>query len=239
MAALRRTTQRKLHTNFRKLGSNEDAKVLQRFFKQKDAPSDIFLGIRMPVIRKWVSQHSSLAEREWSSFITSNYHEERMAGLLLIVKAFEREKEEIHQQRLFDLYVAYMPYINNWDLVDCTCRFIVGPHLQSRNRSILNKWAVDSSLWVRRIAIVSTLHFIMRCKDCTSSYEVAELLLGDKEDLIHKATGWVLREAWKKEPKIAEQFLRTHRERMSRTTLRYAIERMPPELRVSYLTGKF
>ncbi|HYE71729.1 MAG TPA: DNA alkylation repair protein, partial [Blastocatellia bacterium] len=123
---------------------------------------------------------------------------------------------------------------NNWDLVDCTAPQIVGAHLLNRDRRILYRLTKSKSLWERRISIIATFQFIRR-NDFSDTLNIAELLLSDKEDLIHKATGWMLREVGKRDLKAEKDFLNIHCHRMPRTMLRYAIERFPEEERQKYL----
>jgi 3-methyladenine DNA glycosylase AlkD len=161
-----------------------------------------------------------------------------MTALLILVEQFKRGGME-HRQRVYDLYLRNTAWINNWDLVDASAEYIVGPWLEGRadQMAVLTRLAQSRSVWERRIAMLATFHDIKQ-KDPAAGFAVAELLLRDKHDLIQKAVGWMLREIGKRCSLEAEElFLQEHYQRMARTTLRYAIERFPPEKRVAYLAG--
>ena len=138
---------------------------------------------------------------------------------------------------MFDNYLSMRRFVNNWDLVDSSAHKIVGPQLVGRDRSLLYDLAASDDLWDRRIAIMSTYHFI-REGDFEDTLRIAELLLDDDEDLIHKAVGWMLREVGNRERNIEEEFLREHYMNMPRTMLRYAIEKFPEQRRKAYLDGR-
>jgi 3-methyladenine DNA glycosylase AlkD len=160
-------------------------------------------------------------------------HEERLLALLLLVDAFQRA-DEADQKRLYTVYLDHTAFINNWDLVDSSAPQIVGGFLQDRSRAPLRRLARSRSLWERRIAIVATHHFIRR-GDLDDTFGIAELLLDDEHDLIHKAVGWMLREAGKRDGAALRRFLNGRSSRMPRTMLRYAIERFPAAERLEYL----
>lgn len=136
---------------------------------------------------------------------------------------------------MYDYYLAHRKQVNNWDLVDSSASYIVGHYLFDRNRSVLKKLVLSSNLWERRIAIVST-HYFIRKKDFPTTLTLAEKLLHDKEDLIHKATGWMLREVGKQSEEVLRAFLDQHASKMPRTMLRYSLERLSPEVRKYYMT---
>lgn len=221
------------------LGSPEKAAFLSRFFKTgkgQYGEGDVFLGISMPEIREIIKKYTSLSIDEWTELLQSPYHEFRIAALIGLMKQFQKaKKDELTQQRIFDIYLSNLNYINNWDLVDVTCRDIVGAFLLNKERSILFELAKRPHLWSQRVAIVSTWYFISR-NQFTDTLQLSELLLSHKHDLIHKAVGWMLREVGKRDELVLEEFLDTHVKQMPRTALRYAIERFPESKRKYYLT---
>jgi 3-methyladenine DNA glycosylase AlkD len=229
-----------LQKTFRKLGSPEIANHSQRFFKTGKGQygyGDIFLGIRTPLIRKFVKDNLDINISDTKKFIRSKYHEERMLGLLILVNKYSKSKDEEEKEKIFNLYVSSFKYINNWDLVDVTSPHVVGKHLMDKDRSILYEWAKSEDLWTKRIAIVSNWWFI-RNRDLKDVFKISKILLNDEHDLIHKAVGWMLREAGKKDLATTEVFMKKHYQQMPRTMLRYAIERYPEAKRQKYLRGK-
>ncbi|MGH1537136.1 MAG: DNA alkylation repair protein [Gammaproteobacteria bacterium] len=209
-----------------------------RYFKTGKgdyAEGDKFLGIRVPVLRKHVKQFSDLSLIEIHKLLMSVYHEERLCALFLLVHKYENSKYE--KSVVFKLYLENTQYINNWDLVDSSAYKIVGAHLLDKNKSPLYKLVRSKNLWERRIAIISTLHFIKNQK-FDDALEISKQLLNDKEDLIHKAVGWMLREIGKQAPQVEREFLHNRYKKMPRTMLRYAIEKFPEVERKKYLQGK-
>ena len=224
--------------HLQKMGDKEDAKFLQKFFKTgpgQYGEGDIFLGIRVPALRKLAKEYKSLPIKEISYLLHSPYHEVRLFALISLVNAFTKADEPT-RKRIYDLYLANTKHINNWDLVDLSAPNIVGAYLLEKSRKPLYQLAKSKILWERRIAVLATFYFI-KSYQYEDSFKIAEILLGDKEDLIHKAVGWMLREIGKRNTDIAENFLRTHCRTMPRTMLRYAIEKFPPEKRKNYLAG--
>ena len=189
----------------------------------------------MPVLRKLVKRVRNVSLKETTKLLKSPYHEARHLALLMLVDRYTRA-DSSERNRIFECYVSHTQYINNWDLVDCSAHRIVGPHLHERDRGLLFKFADSESLWERRIAIFSTLHFIKQ-NDFSDTLKLARILLKDDQDLIHKVVGWMLRELGKKDKKLADKFLRRHYRDMPRTMLRYAIEKHPEEQRQAYLKG--
>jgi len=167
------------------------------------------------------------------ALLQSPWHESRLLALLLMVDRFKRESEE-ERRRLYHLYLEQSSQINNWDLVDSSAEHIVGGWLMQRSREPLHKLAASENLWQRRISIIATFHFIKQGA-FDETLKLAEQLLADDHDLIHKAVGWMLREVGKRDRAVEEQFLRLHLQKMPRTTLRYAIEHFPEPLRQRYL----
>ena len=214
------------------------AKNLQRFFKtgpEEYGEGDIFMGIRVPQLRKLVRKFKKTSLKELQVLLRSPIHEERLMALLLLVQIFSDSKDEM-QERTYRLYLENTGYINNWDLVDVTAPNIVGAYLFSRKRDPIYTLARSDSLWERRIAIMATFYFIKR-NDFGDTLNIADLLIDDKEDLIHKALGWMLREIGKCDLNAEETFLKKRYKTMPRTMLRYAIEKFPEEKRKDYLKG--
>jgi 3-methyladenine DNA glycosylase AlkD len=215
----------------------EKAKSLQRFFKTgpgQYGEGDQFYGIVVPSIRKVVKAHLCAAEDDLLDLLHSLYHEERMAALFILVSQYKRGDAR-KKEAIFQLYLANTFRINNWDLVDLTAPHIIGQHLYGRDTSLLTKLAMSENLWERRIAMLATLYFIQE-GESRETLRIAELLLRDSHDLIHKAVGWMLREVGKRcSLKDECDFLDIHAETMPRTMLRYAIERFPEKLRLQYL----
>ncbi|HEU5234573.1 MAG TPA: DNA alkylation repair protein [Terriglobales bacterium] len=216
------------------------AKNLAWFFKTgkgEYGEGDQFCGITVPALRKIASRYRDLKLSDMKKLLGSAIHEHRLAALLILVEQYKRADASA-RGNIFDFYLANTRCINNWDLVDASARDVVGEHLASRSRKILYTLAKSADLWERRIAIIATHAFIRR-GDLTDAFNISELLLGDKHDLIHKAVGWMLREAGKQSEPQLVRFLKTHYSAMARTTLRYAIERMPETVRKRYLRGEF
>jgi 3-methyladenine DNA glycosylase AlkD len=166
----------------------------------------------------------------------SPFHEARLLALLILVHQYASATGTAERVSIYRAYLANTRFINNWDLVDCSAEHIVGAHLSTRSKKPIYRLAGSSSLWERRIAVMSTFHFI-RKGDFEETLKVAQLLLRDREDLIQKAVGWMLREVGNRNLKAEEAFLRTRYRRMPRTMLRYAIEKFDEPKRLAYLRG--
>ncbi len=223
----------------RGLGDPEAAEFLGRFFKTKPGEygeGDRFLGIRVPVLRKLARKHQALGLSDCRALLVSPYHEARLLALLILVRAYDRGDEE-RRAAIYRLYLDHLAYVNNWDLVDCSAEHIVGRHLEAGDKAILYDLARSSSVWERRIAIMATFRYV-KAGSFEETLRIADMLLQDPHDLIHKAVGWMLREVGKRDRVVAEAFLRPRYRRMPRTMLRYAIERYPEELRQRYLRGE-
>lgn len=227
-----------LRRKLRALGTVERAAVSRSFFKTgpgQYGEGDRFLGVTVPDTRRLAREAGDLPLAEVLTLLRSPIHEERLLALLILVRRYEkggpRERREI-----YSLYLAHTARINNWDLVDLSAPNIVGVHLVERSRRILYRLAKSPDLWERRIAILATLSFI-RNRDFADALSIAEILLHDGHDLIHKAVGWMLREVGKGDQAVLEGFLKQHGRQMPRTMLRYAIERFPESLRQAYLKG--
>ena len=232
-------TATEIRACLRSLADPSIAEHSQRFFKTgkgEYGEGDRFLGIRVPVIRKQVRKHRALSTDETMLLLKSPFHEERLFAVLMLVDKFAQADEPARKE-IYDLYLANSSYVNNWDLVDSSASQIVGQFLYDKDRQQLSVLAQSDNIWHRRIAIMATFHFI-RQNDFTDTLRLATLLLEDKEDLIHKAVGWMLREVGKRDMSVAEVFLRKHYKKMERTMLRYAIEKFDSDKSVSYLQGR-
>jgi 3-methyladenine DNA glycosylase AlkD len=220
----------------RRLGDFQDARFLQGFFKTAPGEygaGDRFRGIRVPVLRRLARQFAALPMPAVLRLLGSPWHEDRLLALLLLVRRFERGTVP-ERDRIAAAYLRHTRHVNNWDLVDLSAPNIVGAWLLRRDASLLDRLAGSGSLWERRIAVVATLAFL-RAGRLQPTFAIARRLLADREDLIHKATGWMLREAGKREPAALRRFLARHAARMPRTMLRYAIERLPAAERRRWL----
>ncbi len=229
----------KASEEIRKLADEGIAKHSLRFFKTDKGEygyGDIFLGVRAPKIRLIAKKHIDISLADMKILIKSKYHEERFLGLIILVNKYSKTKDNETRNQLYNIYVSSFKYINNWDLVDVTCAHVIGKHLMDKDRSILYTWAKSEDLWTKRIAIVST-HCFIRKNELQDTFKIAEILLNDEHDLIHKAVGWMLREAGKRDLEKEEIFLKKYYNIMPRTMLRYAIERFPEPKRQKYLRG--
>ena len=209
-----------------------------RFFKTgpgQYGEGDKFLGLTVPQMRKLVRKYRSLDDDDALELLASPWHEERLVALLLLVDGYKRGDEE-RRRRIHRAYLANARWINNWDLVDASAEHVVGPHMKAKEIAVLERLARSNNIWERRIAIVSTFHFIKR-NEFRPTLRIATMLLTDSHDLIHKAVGWMLREVGKRDRKTIDSFLKKHYRKMPRTMLRYAIERHPERIRKQYLAG--
>jgi len=225
--------------SLQKLADKNTAEVLQRFFKTgagEYGEGDVFIGIKVPPLRKLAAEFQDTPLKSVRRLLKSDIHEERTLALMILVRQFARADENV-RERIYDFYVAHTSFINNWDLVDGSAPYIVGPFLWKRDRSPLYVLAKSTSLWERRIAILSTFYFI-RQNDFVDALKISEVLVADEHDLIHKAVGWMLREIGKRDRAVEESFLKTRCRTMPRTMLRYAIERFPEPHRRRYLLGR-
>jgi 3-methyladenine DNA glycosylase AlkD len=230
---------RTVRRGLRKLGTKERARAAQRYFKTgpgEYGEGDVFIGVAVPALRRLARDAAAIKVADALKLLKSRVHEERLLALLLLVRHYEKNDDAM-KTRVYKSYLANTRYINNWDLVDLSAPNIVGAHLLERSRAPLHRLAQSKNLWERRIAILATFRFI-RERDFADALKIARKLLGDEHDLIHKATGWMLREIGKRDQAAAEAFLARHCRTMPRTMLRYAIERFPPMKRRRYLDGK-
>ena len=226
-------------TQLKALSSEERAVITRQFFKTgvgTYSEHDEFIGIRVPQLRQLAREHLSLSLPNTLKLLDSPIHEQRHLALLIWTLQYKRKSTtDSERERIFGAYVSSWKHINNWDLVDTTTPHIMGEHLVNRPRDILSQWSIDTNLWKRRMSIVATWAFIKR-GDLDDTFTLATTLLRDKEDLMHKAVGWMLREAGKRDRNRLSDYLEIHRHDMPRTMLRYSIEKFTHEERRYFLS---
>ncbi len=219
--------------------SKDKALILARFFKTgkgQYGEGDRFHGITVPDQRAIAKKHCTSTDKQTIiRLMDSAYHEERLTGIFILNQKFTEARKKGEEKQWVNLYLKKANRVNNWDLVDSSAHIILGQWLEDKDRSILYSLATDKLLWKNRIAVVATLHFI-RKNDLKDILKISEMMLEHKHDLIHKATGWMLREAWKKDAATVEKFLNQHAHHMPRTMLRYAIEKISESKRKRYLS---
>ncbi len=218
----------------------ERARNLAWFFKTgagQYGEGDQFLGITVPAQRKIARSYRHLPLSDLKKLLDSPIHEHRFTALTILVAKYQAGDLQTRAE-VFDFYLQNAKLVNNWDLVDASSPYIVGEHLLARSRKVLYRLAKSRNLWERRIAMVSTLAFIRR-GEIADVFALAKLMLQDEHDLMHKATGWMLREAGKRSLPDLLAFLAAHYTALPRTALRYAIERLPEEQRRRALRGQF
>ena len=232
------TDIRRVRRELRALADAARAPALARFFQARPGgygEGDRFLGLRVPQVRALARAHRTLERQAVLELLRSEWHEERLLALLMLIDQYRRgetsDREAIHLA-----YLAHTRFVDNWDLVDVSAEHLLGAHLDAGRLDLLDRLAASSSLWERRMAMLATFHWIRKGR-IDPALHVAGLLLHDREDLIHKAVGWMLREAHRRDPALAEALLREHCTTMPRTMLRYAIERFPAAVRRRYLAG--
>lgn len=232
-------THKDVQAALRKHINPEKAAFFPRFFKTgpgEYGEGDMFLGITVPNVREAIKPYRELPLSEVKKLLTSKWHEDRLAALLILVWQYPKANEAT-QKDIYNFYLAHTAHINNWDLVDCSAEYIVGAYLMHKleKMTVLTQLARSSSLWERRIAILSTFHYIKKGK-AEEALEVTDILLHDQHNLIQKATGWMLREIGKRvDQEVLLAYLNDHAHDMPRTTLRYAIEHLSPEQRAQYM----
>jgi 3-methyladenine DNA glycosylase AlkD len=221
--------------------NKEKAQLLQRFFKTgkgEYGEGDIFIGIVVPNQRIVAKKYLALPLSEIKQLLSNKIHEYRLTALLILTYQYPKADEK-NQKKIVDFYLKNTRYINNWDLIDLSSVEILGEYFLKHHayKKILYKFAKSKSLWEKRISIITTFTFI-RNRQFDDSLKIAEILLNDNEDLIHKAVGWMLREIGKRDLKTEEKFLKKRYRKMPRTMLRYAIEKFPEKKRQFYLLKK-
>ncbi len=230
---------KEIKEKLQKLANKKRAAQSRRYFKTgpgEYGEGDIFVGIRVPELRKLSSAYRDIPLEATEILLNSSIHEERLLALLILVLKYAGS-DAGEQKRIYRLYLKNTRFVNNWDLVDASAHCIVGPFLMDKNKRPLYRLAASKSIWDRRIAIMSTFHYI-RQNIYSETLKIADTLISDQEDLIHKAVGWMLREIGKRDLQTEEKFLRPRYKAMPRTMLRYAIERFPAAKRQRYLKGK-
>lgn len=228
MKQLTKTITNKLQA----LSNAEKREIFPRFFKAgkgEYGEGDRFLGVTVPNIRAIAKLHKDISIEEIRELIRSEWHEVRLCALIIMVEK-SKKKDEALRKELFNLYLSQTKRINNWDLVDLSCRFIIGEYLLDKSRDILYQLAQSPLLWDNRIAIVSTYAFI-RKGQLEDTYALSDLMMQHPHDLMHKAIGWMLREAGKRDSERLYDYVMSHRADMPRTMLRYAIEKFSPKER--------
>lgn len=213
----------------------------QRFFKTGDdeyGAGDKFLGIRVPVLRQKIKTYKGANVEDALELLKNEYHEIRLFAVLLLVRLFEQAKKSpALQQHIVEGYLSHTRYINNWDIVDSSAHKILGCYLLDKDRTILHQLSTSEDLWEKRIAMMATYMFIKQ-GEFDDTFQIAQTLLLDKHDLIHKIVGWMLREVGNINKAAEVQFLNSHYQNMPRTMLRYAIEKFDKAERQRYLQGK-
>ena len=234
------STLKTLQSEIRKLADPELAGFQAKFFrtgKGEYGEGDKFLGLNVPKVRAIEKKHRKTVSIEAAAgLLASDWHDERLLALVILVEKFKRT-DPASRTNIHRLYLKMKSRINNWDLVDVSAPVLVGQHLVERGRNpyeLLLPLVRSRRLWDRRIAMLSTFAFL-RAGDFGPTLRLSELLLEDKEDLMHKASGWMLREVGKRDELVLRGFLDTFAARMPRTMLRYAIERLPERDRRAYL----
>ncbi|MDR3568848.1 MAG: DNA alkylation repair protein [Syntrophobacteraceae bacterium] len=221
-----------------RLANFEKGLFLEKYFKTgpgQYGEGDLFRGVCVPEIRRLAKTHRDIPLEDAKRLLRASYHEDRLLALIILVLKYSRA-DASGKSDIYSLYLDHTRFINNWDLVDCSAQHLVGAFLNERSKAPLHGLARSHSIWERRIAILATFHFIKQGK-FDETLRISGILLEDREDLIHKAVGWMLREVGKRDPRAEEAFLNSHYSRMPRTMLRYAIEKFPREKRLAYLKG--
>ncbi|MBN1150383.1 DNA alkylation repair protein [candidate division WOR-3 bacterium] len=234
-----KSSYKKISLDLKKAKNREKAFILQKFFKTgrgEYGEGDVFYGITVPYLRKLSARFAGADFFVLEKLLESEIHEERTLALFILIRKFENGNES-DRKAVFKIYFKKKKRVNNWDLVDLSAPKIVGAYLEDKDRSLLYKLAASKNLWERRIAVISTYTFIKK-GDFKDALNLSEILLDEKHDLIHKATGWMLREIGKKDESVLLKFLEKHCAKMPRTMLRYSIEKLDTKRRKYYLGKK-
>ncbi len=232
-------TAKEIRAALRSLADPGIAEHSQRFFKTgpgEYGEGDRFLGLRVPEVRRIARQFREASLPTCLQLLRSPFHEERLWAVIFLTEAFKRADAGAREQ-IYHAYSNNLSHVNNWDIVDISAPHIAGGWLQDKDRSPLHRWARSANLWERRIAIIATHHFIRR-NDFCDTFALGDMLLHDREDLIHKAVGWMLREVGNRDRGAEEEFLQPRYRHMPRIMLRYAIEKFPEDRRRAFLQGK-
>lgn len=226
----------KLRTDLKKLKNPAKAKIMQGFFKTgkgQYGEGDVFIGLTVPQSRQLAIKYKEMEPLGIEDLFRSKIHEERLIAVLILVHNFQIGTDK-EKKTIYDFYLKNTRYVNNWDLVDLSADKIAGAYLDDKPKGVLIKLAGSKNIWERRIAIITTFHFIKHGQ-YMETLRIARMLLGDKHDLIHKAVGWMLREVGKRDKKSELKFLNDNAGKIPRTALRYAIEKFPEPERLRYL----
>lgn len=228
---------KEIQKDIRKLASPTRAKNLQRFFKTGPGDygaGDVFIGLSVPQARAFAKKYFSEPLKDIEVLLKSKIHEERLIALIILANRFGKGDEK-EQAKIYKLYLKNTKYVNNWDLVDTSAEYIVGAYLYTRDRKPLQKLAKSESLWDRRIAMLSTFYFIKK-GESKDVLRIAKILMKDEHDLIHKASGWMLREMGKRvNENELRGFLDKYATKMPRTMLRYSLEKFSSKDRLHYM----
>ena len=223
------------------LKNPEQARIIQGFFKTgkgEYGEGDIFFGIKMPIQRDVAKKYIDLSFNDLQNLLNSRVHEYRMIALIILINKYKKlKKNKLKQREIFEFYLKNTLRINNWDLVDISAPSIIGDFSSIEGTEILKFLSKSKNMWERRIAILSTYAFIKK-RIYGETLSIADILIKDEQDLIHKAVGWMLREVGKRNKEVLEIFLKERYKEMPRTMLRYAIEKFPEERRKAYLKGE-
>ena len=225
-----------LRQDLQKHGNPEKAEIMQRFFKTgpgQYGEGDVFIGVKVPEQRAVARRYLNLSLNEIEKLLNDKIHEYRLTGLFLLINKYKKADDKTKKE-IFNFYLKNTKNINNWDLVDVSAEHIIGEFLHNKNRDLLYQLARSKDLWERRIAMLSCFSYIKK-NQFEDALRIADMLLDDKHDLIHKAAGWMLREIGKRDLAVEEEFLKRHCKSMPRTMLRYAIERFDDRKRAEYL----
>ncbi len=225
----------KIKQELNNLACKKNAEIYSNFFKSRKGEygeGDKFIGVTVPEQRKIAKKYMHAPLMDLVELVSSGIHEHRLTGFIILTYQFEKYPEQ--RKNIFNFYVKYHKYANNWDIIDVTAPRIIGQYLLDNNKSLLYKYAKSKNMWEKRISIVSTMAFIYNNK-FDDTIKISEILLHDKHDLIHKAVGWMLRETGKRDVKVLETFLKKYSRVMPRTMLRYSIEKFSKEMRKEYL----
>ncbi len=228
-----------LISELKKLKNSSKIVVYKNFHKTSIngyASGEEFLGINASQLRIVARKYINLSLKDIEILLSSIIHEEKYLAVLILVNRYKNSDEE-EKGKIIKFYLENTSRISGWDLVDTSAPYILGHWLLNKDKSILFKLAKSNNLWERRISIISTYHFIKN-NQFQDALKISSILLKDEHDLIHKAVGWMLREIGKRDIKAEEDFLKKHYKNMSRTMLRYAIEKFPGNKRQAYLKGK-